>query len=73
MDSPNTDYLHLGDCLHAGAWRRLTAPVNGVADDWYINPTSKRIETRAGLYLDPAYPLGVYTGYTRDGLTGTPT
>jgi hypothetical protein len=66
MDSPNTDYLHLGDCLHAGTWRRLTAPVNGVADDWYINNISKRIETRA-------FPLGVYTGYTRDGLTGTPT
>lgn len=57
-------------CLNGGAWRQLTKPYNGVADGWQIN--NGRIELRGGMLIEMGYPSGQYTGYTRNGLTGTP-
>lgn len=57
-------------CLNGGTWRQLTKPYNGVADGWQIN--NGRIELRGGMLIEMGYPSGQYTGYTRNGLTGTP-
>lgn len=57
-------------CANRSNWRKLTIPVNGVADDWQYNNTTKRIEMTRGFYINTNFPSGVYTFYVANGQNG---
>lgn len=67
MDSPNTTP---GKECTSGApdvWRKL----GGTGDGWQIISTNEGDSIQlVGLFIDPAYPVGTYTGFVKTGLYG---
>jgi len=67
MDSPNT--TPGSECMSGGTsgWRKL----GEAGDDWKIISTNDGDSIQLeGLYVDPAYPVGTYTGFVKTGRYG---
>lgn len=62
MSSPNGN-----DCGPNGSgWRKIGADGN----EGWVKEGNNRIVLRSGFYIDPSYPVGRYTGYSRKGQDG---
>ncbi len=68
MEAPT----NIGGCNDRANWRQLGTTTSST-NDWYYNTTTKRIELRAGFYIDPTYPTGTYKSFTANGQNGTAT